>query len=333
LRPRGLVVAIDGPSGAGKSTAGRALAERLGYTYIDTGAMYRALGLKALHAGASLDSDAELSALSRTTRIELVEGGRQVLLDGADVTAEIRSPEVSAAASRVSTHGGVRRDMVERQRALGGDGGVVLDGRDIGTAVFPDAEVKFYLDADPSQRARRRHAELQRAGAAVSLEAVEREVRARDHNDTHRAESPLVRAPDAVDLDTTGLSTKAVIERMLAIVRARAANPLDLARLLAGPAGRERYRELLRAPALSLGLYRLPAGSLDEQQPHGEDEVYYTLSGRGRLRVGEADHAVEPGTLHFVAARAEHRFHSITEDLALLVFFAPAEGTARGTGG
>ncbi|PYQ17330.1 MAG: cytidylate kinase, partial [Acidobacteria bacterium] len=117
MRPRGLVVAIDGPSGAGKSTAGRALAERLGYTYIDTGAMYRALGLRALRAGVSLDSDAELSALSRGSGIELVEGGRQVLLDGADVTAEIRSPEVSVAASRVSTHPGVRRDMVERQRA------------------------------------------------------------------------------------------------------------------------------------------------------------------------------------------------------------------------
>src|SRR5207247_1483653 len=120
----------------------------------------------------------------------------------------------------------------------------------------------------------------------------------------------------------------AVVGRMLAVVRAGAAHPRDLARLLAGPAGRERYLELLRAPALSLGLYRLPAGSRDEQQPHGEDEVYYTLSGRGRLQVGEAEHAVEPGTLHFVAARAEHRFHSITEDLALLVFSAPAERTA-----
>jgi cytidylate kinase len=220
LRPRGIVVAIDGPSGAGKSTVGRALAERLGYTYIDTGAMYRALAWKALQTSVSLDSDSELAALAQATGLELVDGGRRVLVDGADVTAEIRSPEVSAAASRVSVHGGVRRNMVARQRAMGRSGGVVLDGRDIGTAVFPDAEVKFYLDADPAQRARRRHEELQRAGAAVSLQAVEREVRERDHSDTHRAESPLARAADAIVLDTTALAPDSVLARMLEIVAA-----------------------------------------------------------------------------------------------------------------
>ena len=329
MRPRGLVVAIDGPSGAGKSTAGRALADRLGYTYVDTGAMYRALALKALRDSVSLDSEAELAALSGATRIELVEGGRRVLLDEADVTADVRSREVSAAASRVSVHGRVRRDMVGRQRALGGDGGVVFDGRDIGTAVFPDAELKFYLDADPAQRARRRHAELRQSGSGVSLEAVEREVRERDHNDTHRAESPLARAVDAIGIDTTALAPEAVIERMLAVARARAALPCDAPRLLAALAASGRpWLEVLRVPALSVGLYRLGAGATDEQPPHGEDEVYYTLSGRGRLKAGEADHAVEPGSLHFVAARVEHRFHSIAEDLALLVFFAPAEGSA-----
>ncbi len=223
MRPRGPVVAIDGPSGAGKSTAGRALAERLGYTFIDTGAMYRALALKALRASLPLDSDAEMTALSHATRIELVDGGRRVQVDGQDVTAEVRSREVSGAASRVSVHPGVRRDMVARQRELGRDGGVVLDGRDIGTAVFPDAEVKLYIDADPVQRARRRHAELARAGAAVPLEAVEREVRERDHSDTHRTESPLVRAVDATLLDTTHLSPEAVLDQMLAIVRDRTA--------------------------------------------------------------------------------------------------------------
>lgn len=330
MRPRGPVVAIDGPSGAGKSTAGRALAERLGYTFIDTGAMYRALAMKALRASLPLDSETEMTALSHATRIELVDGGRRVLVDGQDVTAEVRSREVSGAASVVSMHPGVRRDMVARQQELGREGGVVLDGRDIGTAVFPDAEVKLYVDADPAQRARRRHAELARAGVAVPLASVEREVRERDYNDTHRTESPLVRAADAIDIDTTHLSPDAVIERMLAIVRARAALVLDLPGLLAGmhDSG-TRYLEFLRVPALSAGLYRLAAGGLDEQQPHAEDEVYYTLAGRARLRVAGEDQAVAPGTLHFVAARVEHRFHSIEEDLTLLVFFGPAEGTAR----
>jgi cytidylate kinase len=221
LRPRGIVVAIDGPSGAGKSTVGRALAERLGYTYIDTGAMYRAIAWKALRTSVPLESDSDLAALSEATNLELVDGGRRVRVDGADVTSEIRSPEVSSAASRVSVHGGVRRNMVARQRAMGLSGGVVLDGRDIGTAVFPDAEVKFYLDADPAQRARRRHEELQRAGAAVSLQTVEREVRERDHADSHRAESPLVRAADAIDLDTTALGLDEVLARMLATVQSR----------------------------------------------------------------------------------------------------------------
>ena len=329
MRPRGFVVAIDGPSGAGKSTAGREVAERLGYTYVDTGAMYRALALKALREEVPLDSESALAELSRATGIELRDGGRQVFLDGTEVTGEIRSREVSAAASRVSVHPQVRRDMVGRQRELGRDGGVVLDGRDIGTVVFPDAEVKLYVDADPARRARRRHAELERAGACASLDAVEREVRERDHNDLHRRDSPLARAADAVVLDTTSLDPEEVVERMLAVVAARAGTPLHLPGLAAGlGASGRRYLEFLRVPSMSLGIYRLPAGGVDEQSPHGEDEAYYTLSGRGCLRVGAADHPVEPGSVHFVAARAEHRFHSIEEDLVLLVFFAPAEGTA-----
>ncbi|HXB54397.1 MAG TPA: (d)CMP kinase [Vicinamibacteria bacterium] len=215
MRPRGPVLAIDGPSGAGKSTAGRALAARLGYLYIDTGAMYRALALKALRARVPLDEEEALAGLCRASRIELAEGGK-VLLDGKEVTADIRAPEVSGAASRVSVHPSVRREMVARQRELGRDGGAVLDGRDIGTVVFPDAEVKFYLDADPALRARRRHAELARAGVAVPLEAVEREVRERDHIDTHRPVSPLATAKDAIYLDTSRLSPEEVVEEMLA---------------------------------------------------------------------------------------------------------------------
>jgi cytidylate kinase len=330
MRNQGLVVAIDGPSGAGKSTAGRALAELLGYTYIDTGAMYRALALKAMRTGVSLDSEEALATLCRASSIELTNGGRRVLLDGEDVTAAIRSPETSRASSLVSVHPGVRTEMVARQREMGKDGRVVLDGRDIGTAVFPDAEVKFFLDATPGERAHRRHDELRAAGSDVSLEKVEEDVRERDYTDTHRAESPLVRAWDAMTLDTTRLSPDEVRERMFAAVRTREGSPIDLGALatehrqVAG-----RYLEVLRASALSAGLYRLAAGAEDDQRPHGEEEVYLVLEGRGRFRMGDEDYQVQPGHLLTVPPRVEHGFHSITEDLLLLAFFAPAEGTAE----
>jgi cytidylate kinase len=216
------VVALDGPSGAGKSSAGHELARRLGYVYIDTGAMYRALALRALRAGAPLDDERALVPLAHAVEIDLRAG--QVFLDGEDVTAAIRSREVSGAASRVSVHPGVRREMVARQREMGKAGGVVLDGRDIATAVFPDAEVKIYVDADPSVRALRRHAELKAAGEEADLAAIEREVRQRDWNDSHRADSPLTRDPEAVLIDTTGPGLEAVVARMLEVVeRAREA--------------------------------------------------------------------------------------------------------------
>jgi cytidylate kinase len=215
------VVAIDGPSGAGKSTAGRALAERLAYTYVDTGAMYRALTLKALRAGLSPGDEGPLVALAAGTEITLAEGGRLVRLDGADVTADIRTREVTAAVSRVSAHPGVRRDMVERQRRLGAEGGVVLEGRDIGSAVFPDAEVKFFLDADPERRARRRQQELEAAGTKVGLDVLLGEIRARDHQDSTREDSPLVRAPDATLLETTELTPAQVVDTMERVVRTR----------------------------------------------------------------------------------------------------------------
>jgi cytidylate kinase len=226
VRPRGLVIALDGPSGAGKSTAGRALAERLGYVYVDTGAMYRALALKALREGVDLEAGPALAALCRASRIELVEGGPgQVWLDGEDVSAAVRAPEVSAAASQVSVHPDVRREMVARQRALGERGGIVMDGRDIGTKVFPDADLKVYVDADPALRARRRHAELTEAGARVSVAEVEKDLRERDHADSHRRESPLVRAEDAVVIDTTTLSPEGVIEALLRAFEGRAGRP------------------------------------------------------------------------------------------------------------
>jgi len=183
--------------------------------------MYRALALKALRAKASLDDETSLVPLAHTARIEFREEGRRVLLDGTDVSAEIRTQEVSAAASRVSAHPLVRREMVARQRELGQEGGVVLDGRDIGTAVFPDAEVKFYMDADPALRAARRQRELAAAGIASDLGAIEKEIRARDHADTTRADSPLTRAPDAVSIDTSTLAPDEVVREMLDWVRAK----------------------------------------------------------------------------------------------------------------
>jgi cytidylate kinase len=221
---RRLVIAIDGPSGAGKSTAGRALARRLGYTFIDTGAMYRALALAALRRAVALDDAPGLATLARALRIELGDEG-QVRLDGEDVGASIRTREVSAAASRVSVHPEVRRELVRQQQQLGAQGGVVLDGRDIGTAVFPHADVKFYVDADVAHRAVRRHEELLAAGGHVDdLPAIEREIRERDRLDMSRADSPLTRAADAVHIDTSALAPEDVLERMLATVRARGAD-------------------------------------------------------------------------------------------------------------
>lgn len=221
-RPRGLVIAIDGPSGAGKSTVGRALARRLGYVFLDTGAMYRALALKALRTSTALDDATGLASLAHDIRIGIEDEGRRILLDGEDVSAELRTREVSAAASRVSVHPPVRREMVRRQQDMGALGGVVLDGRDIGTAVFPDADVKFYVDADAGRRAQRRHAELLAAGAPADLAAIEREIRERDHADSTRADSPLTRAEGAIDIDTTDDAPDAVVERMLTIVEAAA---------------------------------------------------------------------------------------------------------------
>jgi cytidylate kinase len=219
-RDRGLVIAIDGPSGAGKSTAGRIVAARLGYVFLDTGAMYRALALKAIRTRTPVNDERALAALAGGTRIDLAPDGA-VIVDGDDVTGALRTREVSTAASQVSIHPAVRRVMVARQQDMGRRGGVVMDGRDIASAVFPDADLKFYVDADPAKRAVRRRRELAEAGIEADLAAIESEIRARDHSDSTRADSPLTCVPDAIHVDTTSIGLDEVVERMLAAVEER----------------------------------------------------------------------------------------------------------------
>ena len=216
-----VVVAIDGPAGAGKSTIARRVAAKLGFVYIDSGAMYRAVALKAMRSGTDLSDAAGLEELARGARIEFEPGGSRVLLDGEDVSAEIRAPEISPAASKVSVFSGVRRALVEKQRQMGAAGSVVMEGRDIGSVVFPDAEVKIYLDADPAVRARRRVREMEEKGQPLDAGEVEREIRERDRRDSTRADSPLVRAPDAVYVDTTALGLDEVERVILEIVGKR----------------------------------------------------------------------------------------------------------------
>jgi CMP/dCMP kinase len=212
-----IIVAIDGPGGSGKSTVARSVARRLGYTYIDTGAMYRSVACWALRLGMDLDDMHRMEQLARQTHVEFSEG--RVLLNGDDVTAEIREPHVSEAASKVATYPGVRRAMREEQRRIGASGPSVMEGRDIGTVVFPDARVKVFLDASAEARARRRADEL---GAPV--EQVARELAGRDARDRTRAEAPLMQAPDAEYVDTTGLTAEQVEEAVLKIVRGRTSN-------------------------------------------------------------------------------------------------------------
>lgn len=225
-RARGLVVAIDGPAGAGKSTVSRRLAARLGYTLVDTGALYRAIALAAREAGVPWDDGAALASLASGLSLELQpsEQGARVLVDGRDRSTDIRTPEISQGASVVSAHGPVRAALLDLQRRLGAEGGVVLEGRDIGTVVFPDAEVKVFLTASDEERARRRQAELDARGTAQPIDVVLAEIRERDRRDSTRPVAPLRQADDALSLDTTALGLEEVVERLVAIVRARLAS-------------------------------------------------------------------------------------------------------------
>lgn len=220
---RRISIAIDGPAAAGKSTVAKIAAEKLSYIYIDTGAMYRSLTYKALKNGASLENEAELISILNDTKIELMPGetGQKVLLDGIEVTDEIRSADVTNQVSYVAVHELVRKEMVKRQQQFASDGGVVMDGRDIGTHVLPNAEVKVFLRASVEERAQRRHAENVQKGFPSDLEKLKEEIAARDKIDSEREVAPLRKADDAVEIDTTSLSIADVVEKIMELALER----------------------------------------------------------------------------------------------------------------
>lgn len=215
MRP--LIIAIDGPSGAGKGTVARALAARLGYTHLDTGAMYRAVAWKAAKEGLTLEDEDAVARLAERARLDI--GPTAVLIDDEDVTVAIRTPEIDRAAAVTARLPKVRSALVARQRKAGEQGGIVMEGRDIGTVVFPGADVKIYLDASSEERARRRAADpAHGVGRQAALSAVASELQARDHSDRTRSTSPLTLAKDAVHLDTTGLTVEETLEKVMEIV-------------------------------------------------------------------------------------------------------------------
>ena len=219
-----LIIAIDGPVGSGKSTLARRVAELMGYVYVDTGAMYRALALKAVRQKISPDAADELVALAHDTRIDLraEESVQRVFLDGEDVTMEIRTPEVSQAASKIAVNAGVRQVLVAEQRRAGQQGGVVMEGRDIGSVVFPDAGLKIFLTASPEVRAERRWREHEQKGDAIDLKTTLDEIRERDRRDLERSTSPLVRAADAVVVDSTAMEPEEVARLVVMLANGNA---------------------------------------------------------------------------------------------------------------
>ena len=219
------MVAIDGPAGAGKSTIAKRVAARLGFTYIDSGAMYRAVALWALRQKVDASDMHRMEQLAIAAEIELSPG--RIGLNGEDVTDAIRTPEVSGGASKVAVLPGVRRALVAKQRLMGERSSVVMEGRDIGTVVFPDAEVKIFLDADPRERVRRRLGDVRASGEEIPEGALAAQMKERDQRDSTRADGPLAQAPDAAYLDSTSLTVEEVEEAILKIVRSRVTNGKD----------------------------------------------------------------------------------------------------------
>jgi cytidylate kinase len=220
--PLALIIAIDGPSGAGKGTLARHVAAELKYRHVDTGAMYRAVAWKAVRDGLPLDDEAQIATLAERARIE--SGNGRVTIDGHDVTREIRTPDIDRAAASVARLPRVREVLVRQQREMGAGRAVVMEGRDIGSVVFPDADVKVYLDASAAERARRRASDPAHTGGKEgTLAGVQSDLQARDKSDTERAVAPLTMAKDAIYIDTTGMSIDAVVQRVLQIVRAKLA--------------------------------------------------------------------------------------------------------------